>query len=152
MDSLTNIPSMVNDGLGHPRVTGGFALVRGLIGVPLVFIGTQSGGILGAAAGHLLASVVITFAFLIYVHGRTVPVSLSDTLRLSWMPGLITGACALSLMLPLKYWLPENLIGMLTLAVVATLTLITAGFAFVVSFDERHALWSATRRFLPGVR
>ena len=151
-DSLTNIPSMVNDGLGHPRVTGSFALVRGLLGVPLVFVGTQLGGILGAAAGHLLASVVITFAFLIYVHGRTVPVSLSDTLRLSWMPGLLTGACALLLMLPLKYWLPENLIGMLTLATVATLTLITAGFAFVVSFDERHALWSATRRYLPGVR
>ncbi len=152
MDSLTNIPSMVNDGLGHPRVTGGFALIRGLIGVPLVFIGTQNGGILGAAAGHLLASVVMTFAFLIYVHGRTVPISLSDTLRLSWMPGLITGGCALSLMLPLKYWLPETLIGMLTLALVATLTLIMAGFAFVVSFDERNALWSATRRYLPGVR
>jgi CHASE1-domain containing sensor protein len=55
-------------------------------------------------------------------------------------------------MLPLKYWLPETLIGMLTLAVVAMLTLIAAGFAFVVSFDERRALWSATRRYLPGVR
>jgi O-antigen/teichoic acid export membrane protein len=152
IDSLTNIPSMVNDGLGHPRVTGSFALARGLIGVPLVFIGTECAGILGAAGGHLLASIVISFAFLIYVHGRTVPVSLSDTLRLSWMPGLITGGCALSLMVPLKYWMPENLIGMLTLTVVATLTLITAGFAFVVSFDERNALWSATRRYLPGLR
>ena len=151
-DSLTHIPSMVNDGLGHPRVTGSFALVRGLLGVPLVFIGTQSGGILGAATGHLFASVLMTFAFLMYVHGRTVPVSLADTLRLSWMPGLVTGACALSLMLPLKYWLPESLIGMLALAAVATLTLITAGFAFVVTLDERHALWSATRRVLPGIR
>jgi hypothetical protein len=52
----------------------------------------------------------------------------------------------------LKYWLPDNLIGMLTLAVVATLTLIAAGFTFVVSFDERNTLWSATRRYLPGVR
>ena len=151
-DSLTHIPSMVNDGLGHPRVTGSFALLRGLLGVPLVFIGMQSGGILGAAVGHLLASIAVTFVFLIYVHGRTVPVSLSDTLRVSWLPGLITGAGAFSLMLPLKYWLPDNLIGMLTLAVVTTLTLITAGFTFVVSFDERNALWSATRRYLPGAR
>jgi O-antigen/teichoic acid export membrane protein len=152
MDSLTNIPSMVNDGLGHPRVTGSFALVRGLLGVPLVFIGTQYGGILGAASAHLLASVVMTVAFLFYVHGRTVPVRLTDTLRLSWMPSVITGACALSLMLPLKYWLPETLIGMLMLTGVAATTLIAAGFAFVVSFDERHALWSATRRYLPGLR
>lgn len=151
-DSLTHIPSMVNDGLGHPRVTGGFALVRGLIGVPLVFLGTQTGGILGAAIGHLLASIIMTTAFLMYVHGRTVPVSLSDTLRLSWLPGMITGAGALVLMLPLKYWLPASLNGMLVLAVASTLTLIAAGFLFVVSFDERHALWSATRRYLPGVR
>ena len=152
MDSLTNIPSMVNDGLGYPRVTGSFALVRGLLGVPLVFIGTQSGGILGAAAAHLLASAVMTVIFLIYVHGHTVPVTLSDTLRLSWMPGFVTGAGALSLMLPLKYWLPDTLIGMLMLAGVATLTLVAAGFAFVASFDERHALWSVTRRYLPGLR
>lgn len=152
VDSLTHIPSMVNDGLGHPRVTGGFALVRGLLGVPLVFIGTQSHGIMGAAIGHLLASVVMTSAFLIYVHGRTVPVTLPDTLRLSWLPGLLTGTGTLLLMLPLKHWLPANLTGMLILAGTAALTLVIAGFAFVVSFDERHALWLATRRRLAGIR
>lgn len=152
VDSLTHIPSMVNDGLGHPRVTGGFALMRGLLGVPLVFMGTQTGGILGAAVGHLFASFVMTAAFLIYVHGRTVPVSLADTARLSWMPGVITGIGVLVLMLPLKYWLPANLAGMLVLVIASTLTLIVAGFTFVVSLDERQALWLATRRYLPGVR
>lgn len=151
-DSLTHIPSMVNDGLGHPRVTGIFALVRGLLGVPLVFIGTQMGGIVGAASGHLLASVVMSAAFLIYVHGRTVPVTLSDTTRLSLMPGFLTGGSALLLMLPLKYWLPASLSGMLTLVATSALTLIIAGFAFVASFGERHALWLVTRRYLPGSR
>lgn len=150
-DSLTHIPSMVNDGLGHPRVTGAFALARGLLGVPLVFIGTQSIGILGAASGHLLASLLMTVAFLIYVHGRTVPVPLSDTVRLSWMPGLLTGAGVLILMLPLKYWLPASLSGLVWLACASTLALIVGGLAFVVSFDERHALWSVTRRYLPDL-
>ena len=151
-DSLTHIPSMVNDGLGHPRVTGSFALVRGLIGVPLVYLGTQTNGIMGAAVGHLVASVLMTALFLIYVHERTVPVSLSDTMRLSWLPGLITGTSVLLLMLPLKHWLPASLNGMLVLGVATTLTLIAGGLMFVVSFDERHALWMSTRRYLPGVR
>jgi len=151
-DSLTHVPSMVNDGLGHPRVTGSFALMRGLIGVPLVFIGTQTGGIMGAAIGHLLASVLMTAAFLIYVHERTIPITLSDTMRLSWLPGLLTGTGALLLMLPLKHWLPASLNGMLILGIASTLTLIAGGLLFVVSFDERHALWSSTRRYLPGVR
>jgi len=65
LDSLTNIPSLVNDGLGHPRLTGRFALARGLAGVPMVYAGTQLAGIVGAAIAHLLASALMGTLFLV---------------------------------------------------------------------------------------
>ena len=36
VDSLTSLPSLVNDGMGHPRVSGMFALVRAGAGLVVV--------------------------------------------------------------------------------------------------------------------
>lgn len=86
MDSLTNIPSLVNDGLGHARVSGFFALIRAILGVLVTYIFAGSMGIIGVAIGHLLASALMTGAFLIFVHGRSLPYSLKDFIgqALSW--------------------------------------------------------------------
>jgi len=149
-DSLTNIASLVNDGLGHPRVTGRFALARGLVGVAMVYAGTVAGGIIGAAVAHLLASLLMTALFLLYVHGRTVPISLSDTLRLAWLPSFAIGAAALLILLPLKLLLPEGVLGTVLLVALALLALLAAGLAFIVSVDERAALSAAVRKLVPG--
>ncbi len=150
-DSLTVIPSLVNDGLGHPKITGRFAIVRGLLGVAMVWAGTSWGGIVGAAAAHLLSSLLMTSLFLTYVHGRTVPSSLSETLRACWLPSLATGGAVLLLMLPLKWALPPTLSGLLLLAAACGIALLAAGLSFVVRVDERAALLSATRRMMPGL-
>lgn len=151
VDSLTVIPSLVNDGLGHPKITGRFAIARGLLGVAMVWAGTTWGGIVGAAAAHLLSSLLMTALFLAYVHGRTIPSSLSETLRACWLPSLATGGAVLLLMLPLKWALPQTLAGLLLLAAACGLALLTAGLSFVIRVDERAALLSATRRLMPGV-
>jgi O-antigen/teichoic acid export membrane protein len=39
VDSLTSLPSLVNDGMGHPRVSGMFALLRAGAGLVLVYLG-----------------------------------------------------------------------------------------------------------------
>lgn len=150
VDSLTNIPSLVNDGLGHPRVTGRFALARGIIGVGLVYGGTLTGGIIGAAAAHLLASILMTSLFLHYVHGRTVPISLSDTVRLSWLPSVLVGSAACVVLVPVKWLLQastSNFFATLSLVTIALVGLNTAGWFFIVKQDERVALFAAARRF-----
>jgi O-antigen/teichoic acid export membrane protein len=151
-DSLTTLPSLVNDGLGHPKVTGRFAIVRGLLGVVLVWLGIQWGGIVGAAAAHLLASVLMAALFIAYVHGRTVPVAARDALRACWWPGFATAAAALLLALPLKWLLPDTPGGLLVLAGSGSLLLLIGGLAFIVRVDERAALRAASRRLMPGVR
>lgn len=150
LDSLTTIPSLVNDGLGHPRLTGRFALARGLVGVPLVYAGTLLAGIVGAATAHLLASAVMGALFLVYVHGRSVPVTLSDTWRTAWLPALAVGLAALLLALPLRWLLPPGVPGLLVLASAATLVLCTFAITLLVNDSERAALRSAAKRWLPG--
>jgi O-antigen/teichoic acid export membrane protein len=86
IDALTALPSLVNDGMGHPAVTGGFALARALLGLATVFIGIRLMGIDGAAWGHLAASILMTAIFLRYVHGRTVPVGLRAVVTRAYLP------------------------------------------------------------------
>ncbi|MCP5222700.1 MAG: oligosaccharide flippase family protein [Zoogloeaceae bacterium] len=81
VDSLTNLPSLINDGLGHPRVSGLFALSRAALGLTLIFLGVSAYGLVGAAMAHFVASVIMSLAFVWYVHGRTVPVSLAVVVR-----------------------------------------------------------------------
>jgi O-antigen/teichoic acid export membrane protein len=88
VDSVTSLPSLVNDGMGHPRVTGSFALARAACGVALVWLGVALDGIEGAAWGHLAAALVFTSAFVTYVHGRTVPTRLATLAAHAYGPTL----------------------------------------------------------------
>ena len=81
VESLTNLPSLVNDGLGHARASGLFAMSRAILGLLLTWALASTSGIDGVAAGHLLASVCIGAAFIFYAHGRTVPFSAAVYLR-----------------------------------------------------------------------
>jgi O-antigen/teichoic acid export membrane protein len=149
VDSLTTLPSLVNDGLGHPKISGRFAIARGLLGVGMVWVGTTTNGIIGAAAAHLLCSLLMTLLFLSYVHGRTVPASLSETLRLCWAPSVYVCGTALLLMLPLRFSLPVSFAGLMWLSSISGLTLLLAGWFFIARVEEREVLLSFTRRLMP---
>jgi O-antigen/teichoic acid export membrane protein len=149
-DSFTNVPSLVNDALGHPRVTGRFALFKGLFGVLLVYLGTLFGGIIGAAAAHLTASFVMTSLFLFYVHGRTVPLQLGEVLREGLGRSLSVGFLVFGVLFPLKWLIPGGLLGTVAIVAAALLTLTLAGIMFIVSGDERDALRAVARRLRFG--
>lgn len=149
LDSLTQIPSLVNDGLGHPKVTGRFALARGLLGVPMVYAGTLYAGIKGAALAHLLASALMAALFLVYVHGRTIPISLRETLKSGWIPSLGWGLAAMMLSLPLRWLIPNGVTGLLLHTSWALVMLSIVGFAFLSKEDERQVLLTAVRRLIP---
>ena len=152
MDSLTIIPSLVNDGLGHPRITGRFAIARGLLGAGMVYLGTHWAGIIGAAVAHLLCSVLMTSLFLLYVHGRTVPVTLAETWNACWRPSLLSGCCVLLLLFPLRWWMGDSLAALFVMAGISSMLLLAIGLIFIVHSSERSALLSSTRRLMSGAR
>jgi O-antigen/teichoic acid export membrane protein len=85
VDSLTNLPSLVNDGLGKPRNTGLLSVARAAIGLGAAYFAIRTYGFIGAAWAQLGVSLVMTAGFLKYIHGRTVPVSLHE-LMLAYTP------------------------------------------------------------------
>ncbi len=150
-DSLTNVPSMVNDALGHPRVSGTFALLRGLLGVGLVYAGVSIAGITGAATAHLVGALLLSGGFIFYVHGRTVPIPLIDTLREGWGRSIAVGLLIFGVLFPLKWLLPSSLLATLLIVSTAVMVLAAAGIKLIVGVDERAALLAVARRFRNSV-
>jgi O-antigen/teichoic acid export membrane protein len=148
VDSLTNLPSLVNDGMGHPRVSGMFALARALLGLAVVYAGVALWGIDGAAWGHLAASVVLTVAFLLAVHGRTVPTRMADLVNHAYLPsvfGVGLVALAATLCRPLAAHSPLDM----ALLVLLTGALLAAfGAMFVVEKDDKNLAWSKVKGLL----
>jgi O-antigen/teichoic acid export membrane protein len=141
VDSLTNLPSLVNDGMGHPRVSGSFAVARAVAGLVLVYLGVAGWGIEGAAWGHLAASLVFTAAFVAWVHGRTVPTPLATLAAHAYGPTL--GGLAL---VALGAALAEHLFdrsGFDFAFILASTVLLLGlqGALFVIERDDRHQAW-----------
>jgi hypothetical protein len=135
--------------MGHPRVSGLFALGRALTGLAGVWAGVLLGGIAGVAWSHLGVSLLFTLAFLGYVHGRTVRTSLRALLLRSYAPtALGVGAIALAALLARQALAPTRAnLALLIAATVAALLL--HGLLFVAEARERHQLWTLLRRGTP---
>jgi O-antigen/teichoic acid export membrane protein len=141
IDSLTSLPSLVNDGMGHPRVSGIFAVARAGAGLLLVWGGTAGWGIAGAAWGHLAASLVFTGAFVGFVHGRTVPTSLRGLLLRGYAPSL-AGVLAIALCAGLAGRLGGNSAFDFAFMLAATMALLFMhGMLFVIDKDDRELAW-----------
>ena len=145
IDSLTSLPSLVNDGMGHPRVSGMFALSRAAAGLLIVYIGVAGWGIDGAAWGHLAASVLFTLAFLVYVHGRTVPTTLRDLLVHAYAPTLFgVAAIALCARLACNY-IGNSVFDFVFLLAATMVLLFVHGMLFVIQRDDRSVAWTRVK-------
>ncbi|MGF6274141.1 O-antigen/teichoic acid export membrane protein [Massilia sp. UYP11] len=148
VDSLTSLPSLVNDGMGHPRVSGLFAVVRALAGLGAVYAGVAAWGIVGAAWGHLAASLLCATAFLAYVHGRTVPTPLRRLLVHGYAPGLAGIALVAVAAGAAETLLDDSLRAFLAILAATVLLLALHGTLFVLERGDRDLAWARlkTRR------
>jgi len=145
VDSLTSLPSLVNDGMGHPRYSGMFAFARAAFGLLLVYLGVAGWGIEGAAWGHLLASSLLSCAFLVAVHGRTVPARLGELARKAYWPGM-AGVALVALAAHAANRLFDG--GALDFALLALLTcglLLAYGALFVIEKDDKDSAWARVK-------
>jgi O-antigen/teichoic acid export membrane protein len=147
IDSLTSLPSLVNDGMGHPRWSGLFALARAAFGLLVVYLGVAGWGIDGAAWGHLLASSLLTCAFLLVVHGRTVPARLGELVRSAYLPGM-AGVALVALAAHVGKRLFDSGVRDLALLVLLTGALLLAyGGLCVIEKGDRERAWARVKGF-----
>ena len=145
VDSLSSLPSLVNDGMGHPRVSGLFAVARALAGTGLVYLGVAGWGIDGAAWGHLAGSLLFSGAFLLVVHGRTVPTSLARLAVHGYAPAA-AGIVPVALAAATAETLFDGGARDFALILGATVLLLAAhGFLFVLERDDRLQAWRSLK-------
>lgn len=138
-DALTQLPSLVNDGLGHPRNTGIAAVLRAVAGLAAAWWGALAAGITGAAAAQGAVGLAAAALTLWVLHRLTVPATLSQVLRRSWGPSL-----PLLLALPplAAVSVQRDVLGLGAFAAVAAalaLALTGYGWSLVFTARERRA-------------
>jgi O-antigen/teichoic acid export membrane protein len=145
-DSVTNAPSLVNDGLGHPRVTGLFAIARAALGIGLTIVLVARFDVEGAAYAQLITSTVMASVFLWFVHGRTVPVTLTEFVHKVMVPVLPVGLIALCIAVLRLHTSPLGLQATIGLIALEIVFLATYGLVIVLRRDDRATLMARAFR------
>ena len=91
-DLATSLPSLVNDGISSPRLTSTFAFVRGLVGGLFGFIGAKYWGVQGACVAFMIAAILLSSGFIVYVHQKIIRLSLTSLIREACAGSLLFGA------------------------------------------------------------
>lgn len=148
IDSLTNLPSLVNDGLGQPRNTGLFAIARAVIGISLAYAAVSRWGILGAAASQLLVSSLMTTIFVVHIHRNVIPVTLGELFTRAYLPSfvLLVPASAAALAFVGRPVIP--LLPFLGLLAASGLALAGFGWTVVLPADQRLQVQARARHML----
>lgn len=149
-ESLTNAPSLVNDGLGKPHITGSFAISRAVLGLTSAYLLVGLYGYIGAAWAQIGTATLMTGLFLAYVHGRSVPVLLWDYLRVVVLPGLPLIAGGLILYVLLRDGEPLGIWETAVLLIIESTFLAAYGLRFVFRASDRIALANRLRRSTAG--
>ena len=132
-ETLTNLPSLINDGLSFPKVTGFFALGRAIFGVAALLIGAVFFGLTGVAVAYLISSVVPGSIFLIYVHKKTIKISLQALIRESFLNSFMFSLVIIVLMFFVKLLLPSTRVIFIIELVVVSIFFAVFGYKSVLT-------------------
>jgi len=146
LDTCTNVPTFVADGMGRPRVSGVAAASHAALFLLLLVPLAHTWGINGAALAFLACPVCIAPAFVWYVNSRVVGLSTRQLLLQSYLPPLWTGA----LMAAPLLLLPQQRIGnqyllLFVMGSSALLYLALGFFTNVFSGRDREMILSYAR-------
>ena len=144
IDSLTNLPALVNDGLGRPRNTGVFAVIRAVVGFALAYFSILGFGYVGAAWAQLATACIMVLAFLIFVHRTSVPIRFVDVCIHAYRPTLVVLPLVVALASLLAAQPPASVLRTIVGIFSAIALAIGYGYLFVLKPEHRQ---SALDRF-----
>lgn len=146
VDATTQVPSLVNDGLGHPQRTGATALLRAAVTVAASALALQLGGALALAWAQLLVASLAAVLFIGWMHRSSLPWSL----RRHTLPALAPAAALMAVVVPLSLGRsgqpPLSLAPFGLALLLATVALTAVGWFGVLSAPHRVRLRAAVLR------
>lgn len=148
LESLTNVPSLVNDGLGRPHITGAAATLRIPIGLAATWWALKYYDIVVLAFSQLVVSAVLSIGFLLVVHRISLPWTLASVARPVYLPGgyvLAVGTAAIVWRYGERPMTPTAFScgAFFVVALLATL-----GWLAVLSREHRRLLFGTVLRWL----
>ena len=148
LDSMTNIPSLVNDGLGRPHITGTAALLRVALGLAGAWWALAHYGIVALALTQLSVSAVMCIGFLAVVHRWSLPWTLAQTGRRIYGPGLALLFAGSGAVAWRRGQVPMEGVAFLASASMLVLVLGLIGWTVVLSAKHRLRLINVVSRHL----
>ena len=147
-DSLTMLPSLINDAFGLPRNTGAFAILRTFISVILTYVFAQHYGIDMVALAQTFAAVLVSGSFLSFVHGRSIPWRFTDIARKGWVRPI---SVLVSIALITIVVRPGDVLTLREAALgvaICSFVLATAGIVLILEPAHREEAWQKLRLLL----
>lgn len=141
-DSMTNLPSLLNDGLNFPQVTGFFAFGRAIFGFISLLVGAYFFGLIGVAAAYLFSSVVMGGAFFLYVHKKTIRVSIRLLINESFIESLVFSVIVGLVMLIAKTLLPVSMPSFIAELLIVTVLFAVFGYIRIVTRELKEKIAS----------
>jgi len=136
-DAFTNLPSLLSDALGYPRITGMFTVTRAAIALGLTVALTKKMGIAGAALSHLIAFSLSSVLFLFFAHRTIVPVRFGRLLMHSYLPVACIAALCGVLFFALKYPLASFGYSPIMAAPAVAVIYLLLGFILILQPEHR---------------
>ncbi len=147
-DSLTNLPSLVSDGLGKPIYTSVLSVLRTASCMALGYFFIRSFGYIGIAWAYLLTSSFFAIAFLTFVHGRSIAISLQEVYQKSYQPTVLPLIALMTISLFLSQRAVLSFSWFFTMVLLLMITLAIYGWLVVCLPQHKPLLKAAVWRYL----
>lgn len=142
LDSLTNLPSLLNDAFGHPKNTGVFALLRAIFATIIVYLLASHFDIGVVALGHTVSALVFAVWFLVFVHSRSIPWSFASLAKAAYVRPFAAFFMVIGVVVLLRSSnvMPWQLA--LGSGVLSTLVILALGYFWILDREHRKHIWT----------
>jgi len=133
LDSMTNLPSIVNDGLSFPQITGAFSIIRSIFGCLALILGARLYGLLGITLAYAFSSLLFGISFLIYVHKKTLKISFIKVIREAYLGTTLISLLVATILLLIRT-ITTTSIGASIIEILFVVTVFTAfGYTYIIT-------------------
>ncbi|GBC63752.1 flippase [Desulfonema ishimotonii] len=151
MDAFTNVPAIVVNGLGRPKITGLFALANAIINLTLIYPLAKIMGINGIAIAFFVSNIGIAPVFIFYANNKVLGFPLSALIKKAYLLPIVSAFLTAMLLLFFCRYEIRNFFELLCIMITTTiLYIVISSIIGVFSSEEKSQCIDYLRSILGG--